>query len=161
MRLSRVVPLVIVLLAAASSPAFADATLFIGSTTTPSNHTTKGFAIGAGLLIVGVEFEYASTAEDPIKAVPALRTGMGNVYAQTPIAVAGLQFYATTGAGGYREKLGASHQETNIGFNTGGGVKVSLLGPLKVRLDYRVIKLRGSPLYSVLHRVYAGVNLAF
>jgi opacity protein-like surface antigen len=153
------------LLAASSRPAFADATLFIGSTTTPSNHTTKGFAIGAGLLIVGVEFEYASSAEDPLKSVPALRTGMGNVYAQTPIALAGMQFYATTGAGGYREKFGTGtstvRQETHIGFNTGGGVKVSLLGPLKARLDYRVFKLRGTPLYSVLHRVYAGVNLAF
>jgi opacity protein-like surface antigen len=151
----------LVLLTVSSRPAFADATLFIGSTTTPSSHTTKGFAIGAGLLIVGVEFEYASATEDPLKAVPALRTGMGNVYVQTPIAIAGMQFYATTGAGGYREKLGTAHQETNIGFNTGGGVKVSLLGPLKARLDYRVIKLRGAPLYSVLHRVYAGVNLAF
>ena len=150
-----------VLLTASSTPAFADATLFIGTTTTPSRHTTKGFAIGAGFLVVGVEFEYATTVEDPFKAAPSMRTGMGNVYAQTPIAVAGMQFYATTGAGGYREKLGTAHQETNIGLNTGGGVKVSLLGPLKARIDYRVFKLRGAPLYSTLHRIYAGVNLAF
>jgi opacity protein-like surface antigen len=150
-----------ILLAASSRPAFADATLFIGSTTTPSRHTTKGFAIGAGLVIVGVEFEYASTTEDPLEGAPQMRTGMGNVYAQTPIPVARMQFYATTGAGGYREKLGASHQETHIAFNTGGGVKVSLLGPLKARLDYRVFKLRGAPLYSTVHRFYAGVNLAF
>ena len=52
-----------ILLAAPSRPAFADATLFIGSTTTPSMHTTKGFAIGVGLVIVGVEFEYASTTD--------------------------------------------------------------------------------------------------
>jgi hypothetical protein len=150
-----------ILLAASSRPAFADATLFIGTTTTPSKHTTKGFAIGAGLLIVGVEFEYASTVEDPLKAAPALRTGVGNVYAQTPIAVAGMRFYATTGAGGYREKLGTAHQETNIAFNTGGGVKVSLFGPLRARVDYRVFRLRGAPLYPTLHRVYAGVNLGF
>jgi opacity protein-like surface antigen len=153
--------LLFVLLAASSRPAFADATLFIGTTTTPSRHTTKGFAIGAGLLIVGVEFEYASTAEDPLKAAPSVRTGMGNVYVQTPIEIAGMKFYATTGAGGYREKLGTAHQETNIAFNTGGGVKVSLFGPLKARLDYRAFKLRGAPLYSTLHRFYAGVNLAF
>ena len=112
-------------------------------------------------MIVGVEFEYATTVEDPLKAAPSMRTGMGNVYAQTPIAVAGMKFYATTGAGGYREKLGTAHQETNIAFNTGGGVKMSLFGPLKARVDYRVFKLRGAPLYSVVHRVYAGVNLAF
>ena len=149
------------LLAGASRPAFADATLFIGTTTTPSTHTTKGFAIGAGLLIVGVEFEYASTVEDPFKAAPAMKTGMGNVYAQTPVAVFGTKFYATTGAGGYRETLGTAHQETNIAFNTGGGAKISLIGPLKARVDYRVFKLRGAPLYSLLHRVYAGVNLSF
>jgi opacity protein-like surface antigen len=90
-----------------------------------------------------------------------MRTGMGNVYAQTPFPIAGMQFYATTGAGGYREKLGTVHQETNIAFNTGGGVKVSLLGPLKARLDYRIFKLRGAPLDSVVHRVYVGANLAF
>ena len=151
----------LLLLAVSSRPAFADATLFIGTTTTPSSHTTKGFALGAGLVIVGVEFEYASTAEVPLKAAPSLRTGMGDVYVQTPIAIAGMKFYATTGAGGYREKLGIEHQETNIAFNTGGGAKISLIGPLKARVDYRVFKLRGAPLYSVVHRLYAGVNLSF
>jgi hypothetical protein len=36
-----------------------------------------------------------------------------------------------------------------------------LVGPLKARFDYRVLKLRGSPLFSTLHRLYAGVNLGF
>jgi opacity protein-like surface antigen len=80
---------------------------------------------------------------------------------QTPIPIGGVQFYATTGAGGFREKLGTTHQETNFAFNTGGGAKISLLGPLKARLDYRVIKLRGEPLHSTVHRLYAGVNLSF
>ena len=35
-------------------------------------------------------------------------------------------------------------------------MKISLLGPLRARLDYRVFKLRGEPLHSVVHRVYAG-----
>jgi opacity protein-like surface antigen len=150
-----------ILLATSSRPAFADATLFIGTTTTPSTRTTKGFAIGVGVVVVGVEFEYASTVEDPLQGAPQMRTGMGNVYAQTPFPIAGMQFYATTGAGGYREKLSTVHQETNIAFNTGGGVKVSLFGPLKARLDYRVFKLRGAPLDSLVHRVYVGANLAF
>ena len=41
------------------------------------------------------------------------------------------------------------------------GVKVSVLGPVRARLDYRVFKLRGDALYSTVHRVYAGLNLAF
>jgi opacity protein-like surface antigen len=160
MRLRRLVPLVC-LLVAFSRPAFADGTLFLGTVTTPANHATKGFAIGAGFLVFGVEFEYAATNEDTEHAAPSLKTGMGDVYLQTPIPIAGMQFYATTGMGGYRERLGESHQETNLVFNTGGGAKVSLVGPLKVRVDYRVLKLRGSPLFSTLHRIYAGVNVAF
>jgi hypothetical protein len=147
-----------------ATPAFADATLFIGSTTTPSNRVARGASIGVSLLVIGFEFEYADTSEDLDEAAPSLRTGMGNVLLQTPIPIAGMQFYATTGAGGYREQLGeeaVQQQETHIAFNTGGGVKVSLLGPVRVRLDYRLFKLRGEPLHSTVHRVYAGLNLAF
>ena len=149
-----------ILLAASSRPAFADATLFIGSTTTPSMHTTKGFAIGVGLVIVGVEFEYASTSEDTLKGAPQMRTGMGNVYAQTPIPIAGMQFYGTAGGGVYRETLNEL-SETNVGINVGGGVKVSLAGPLRLRFDYRIFTLQGSPRYSKPQRFYAGLNLKF
>lgn len=142
------------------STAFADVTAFIGTTTTPANRTAKGFAIGFGVLIVGFEFEYSTTSEEPIEAAPALRTGMGNVLLQTPVAIMGLQPYFTTGGGAYRERLG-EQQETHVGINTGGGVKVSLLGPVKARLDYRLFKLKGSPLHSTVHRLYAGANLSF
>jgi hypothetical protein len=159
MRLIRVLGATL-LLALVSSPAFADATLFLGSTTTPTNRPAKGFAVGVGLLVVGFEFEFAETSENLVELAPRLRTGMGNVMVQTPVAVAGMQFYLTTGGGVYRETL-ADRQETHVGVNTGGGVKVSLLGPIKARLDYRVFKLRGEPLYKTVHRVYAGLNLAF
>jgi hypothetical protein len=85
---------------------------------------------------------------------------MGNVLLQTPFAVFGLQPYFTTGGGGYRETFG-TRQETHFGMNTGGGVKISLLGPVRARLDYRVFHLRGDPTHDTVHRVYAGVNLAF
>jgi hypothetical protein len=159
-RALRPASLAVLLLLSSTAPAFADATAFIGSTTTPSNRTAKGVAIGVSLIIVAFEFEYASTGETSEDAAPGLRTGMGNVLLQTPFPVAGMQFYATTGAGLYRENLG-SRQETHAGFNTGGGAKISLLGPIRARLDYRVFKLRGDPLHSVFHRVYAGLNLAF
>lgn len=148
------------LLLLTATPALADATLFIGSTVTPANRPAKGLALGVGLLIVGFEFEFADTGETIEDAAPALRTGMGNVLLQTPFPVAGMQFYVTTGAGLYRETLGV-RQETHAGFNTGGGVKVTLLGPIRARLDYRVFNLRGEPLHSTVHRVYAGLNLAF
>ena len=143
-----------------STPALADVTVFLGSTTTPSNRAAKGFAVGAGLLIVGFEFEFSSTGEALDDAAPSLRTGMGNVLLQTPIPVAGMQLYLTTGAGVYRERLD-TRQETQAGFNTGGGAKINLLGPLRARLDYRAFQLRGDPLHSTVHRIYAGANLAF
>ena len=156
--------LLALLLVFVATPVFADVTVFIGSTITPSNRAVKGAAIGFGLLIVGFEFEYADTGEDIAEGAPSLRTGMGNVLLQTPIPLAGMQFYATMGAGGYRERLGEEptrRQETEAGINTGGGVKVSLLGPVRARIDYRLFRLRGDPLHSTVHRVYAGLNLAF
>jgi len=143
-----------------STPAFADATVFIGSTVTPANRPVKGLALGVGLVIVGFEFEFADTGETLEEAAPSLRTGMGNVLLQTPIPVAGMQFYLTSGGGVYRERLG-TRQETHFGVNSGGGAKITLLGPLRARVDYRIFKLRGEPLHSVVHRVYAGFNLAF
>ena len=174
MRLLRVLPLIVVLLAGTARPALADATLFIGTSklsnaANASRQTTKGFAFGAGVLVVGVEFEYASTAEDEERLGPSLRTGVGNVYVQTPIAIAGFQFYATTGGGLYREKstagTSADTQKTGFTSDTGGGVKISLFGPLKARLDYRIFKLLGDkplPTWgSTVQRLYAGVNFGF
>ena len=148
------------LLLVTCTPVWADGTLFIGSTTTPANRPAKGVALGVGLLLIGFEFEFADTSENLDEAAPSLRTGMGNVLLQTPFPVAGMQFYVTTGAGLYRERLGV-RQETHAGFNTGGGAKITLLGPIRVRLDYRIFNLRGRPLHSTVHRVYAGLNLAF
>ena len=159
MRLARLLLFCALLLSTASN-AWADITAFLGTAIDPSNRTTRGFAIGAGLLIVGFEFEYGDTVEDQMDLAPSLRTGMGNVLIQTPFAIAGFQPYFTTGAGVYRESLGGL-SETNVGFNNGGGVKISLVGPLRARVDYRVFSLRGSPIEDTVQRLYVGVNLKF
>jgi opacity protein-like surface antigen len=152
----------LMLLAALSIPssAFADITAFLGVNPTPTNRTLKGFSLGAGMLIVAFEFEYAHTSEDINELSPSLRTYMGNGLLQTPIPIAGMQFYATAGGGVYRETL-EDDSETNVGINFGGGVKMSLAGPLRLRLDYRVFTLQGSPRYSKPQRFYAGLNLKF
>ena len=142
-----------------AAPAHADATLFLGITPTPENRATRGFAVGLGLLVVGFEFEYANTVEDLAEAGPALTTGMGNVLLQTP-GIGGVQLYATAGGGLYKEQL-AGRSETSVGLNTGGGIKVRLAGPLRIRLDYRAFRLQGDPLYKTYQRFYAGANLAF
>ncbi len=147
-----------VLVAMAPSPARADATAFLGANTTPSNRPAKGFAVGMGLIIVAFEFEYAATSDDV--AAPSLKSFMGNVLLQAPLPIFGFQPYFTTGGGIYRETLGA-HEATGGGTNVGGGVKISLAGPLRLRVDYRVFKLGSGALNSPAHRAYAGLNLKF
>jgi hypothetical protein len=149
-----------VVLLLAPGQAIADATAFLGVNTSPSRRPAKGVAVGVSLLIVGFEFEYSATSEDEEEGAPGLRTGMGNVLLQTPGIVGGMQLYLTAGAGVYRERLDTV-QTTHVGVNSGGGAKLPLVGPLRVRLDYRAFKLSGEPLHSTVHRVYAGVNLAF
>lgn len=142
------------------SVARADITAFLGANPTPSNRVVRGLSGGVGLLIVGFEFEYADTSEDLDEAAPGLRTYMFNGLLQTPADIGGVQFYATAGGGMYRERL-AAQSETHVGINIGGGVKMKLAGPLRLRLDYRVFTLRGSPLHDRPQRFYAGLNLRF
>jgi opacity protein-like surface antigen len=157
------------LLACTAAPAWADLTGFIGVTPTPVNRPTKGFAIGTGLLIVGFEFEFASMQEDltaPATAgepAPALQTYMFNGLLQTPFPIARMQFYGTLGGGVYHETLSTdpAGDQTNFGTNIGGGVKISVIGPLRLRADYRVFTLRGTPRQTPVQRFYAGVNLKF
>jgi hypothetical protein len=145
-------------LAATPSPAAADITFFLGLNPTPETRTTRGFGFGINLLVVGFEFEYANTREDVLVAAPGLTTSMFNGLIMTPTT--GVQLYATAGGGVYRERL-ADVRETHFGTNVGGGVKMTLVGPLRLRLDYRVFNLRGSPLHRNPQRFYAGANIAF
>jgi hypothetical protein len=140
--------------------AAADITAFLGVNPTPSSRVVRGISGGVTLLIVGFEFEYANTSEDLPELAPGLRTFMVNGLVQTPFPVAGMQFYATAGGGGYRETL-ADTSETHVGINVGGGVKVTLAGPLGLRLDYRVFTLQGEPRHKRPQRFYAGLNLKF
>ena len=82
---------------------------------------------------------------------------MFNALLQTPTRT---QLYVTAGGGFYRERFGEV-TETSFGTNIGGGLKIPLAGPLRVRLDYRVFSLRGQPLYTNPQRFYGGVNLGF
>jgi opacity protein-like surface antigen len=156
----RTAGIAVALLALTSAPARADITAFIGANTTPANRQVRGAAFGLGLLVVGFEVEYAFTPDDLTASAPSLKTGMGNVILQTPVSFFGFQPYFTTGGGIYREELG-THQDTGFGLNTGGGVKVSLAGPIRLRVDYRVFKLGSGALNSPAHRFYAGLNLKF
>ena len=158
---------VAVLLAAAllvhAVPAHADATAFIGANTTPESRRVQGFGVGFGALLFGFEFEYGNTPESndtPGQTAPALKTFSANVLLQAPFAIYGLQPYFTAGGGVYRERL-ADFEQTGFAPNIGGGVKISLIGPVRLRVDYRVFTLGNGARYSPSHRVYAGINLKF
>ncbi|MCR4374044.1 MAG: porin family protein [Acidobacteria bacterium] len=138
--------------------AAADITAFFGAGHKPKTRAAKGLAVGISLIMVGFEVEYSDISEKDADAAPRLRTGMVNALVQTPTS--GAQLYATAGVGVYRERL-RDFQETNTGLNIGAGLKLGLMGPLKMRVDYRLFKLRGDPLYSTVHRVYAGLNTSF
>ena len=141
-------------------PAFADATIFAGASMTPSSRPVRGAALGVGLLVIGFEFEYAYTSEDPTVRAPELKMGTGNLLLQTPFEIYGVQPYFITGAGVYSETL-AGGNDFSVTLNTGGGVKIAMFGPLRFRADYRVIKLGSGAVNSPAHRVYAGLNLKF
>ena len=159
MRPLRAMGIALVLLSIAA-PARADITALIGANTTPDNRRVLGGALGFGVLIIGFEGEYAFTPDDPRAAAPSLKTGIANIVLQTPVPFFGIQPYFTTGGGFYQEELGL-HSDTGFALNTGGGVKVTLAGPIRLRVDYRIFKLGSGALYSPAHRVYAGLNLKF
>ena len=155
------VPLLLVAaVLAMPSSASADITAFLGLNPTPTNRAVRGLSAGAGLLVVGFEVEYAHNGDDLLEGSPALTTVMFNGLVQTPVPIAGMQFYGTLGGGVYRETL-LDDSETNVGINVGGGMKLTLIGPLRLRLDYRVTSLKGDPRHSKPQRFYAGLNLKF
>jgi len=145
-------------LLARPATASADITAFLGFSPTPDTRSARGLAVGVNLLIVGFEFEYSRTVEDALKGAPGLTTGMFNAMVITPTSA--VQLYATAGGGFFRERL-LDESETNFGTNVGGGVKLTLAGPLRLRVDYRLFNLRGSPFFRNPHRFYTGISLSF
>jgi hypothetical protein len=170
---------------AACSPARADITVFFGGSrvnTAPadaesdtSTRLDKGFAIGLSLVIIGFEFEWATMSGDELQentcvtasdfravCVPSLTTGMANVLLQTPHGIAPFQVYGTVGAGLYKERYSPfDESDYGGGTNVGGGLKLDLVGPLRLRVDYRLFKLANDAFHDTSQRFYAGANLAF
>jgi hypothetical protein len=156
-RVFTVMVLTLAILTVRPARAAADATAFWGLSPTVSTRSTTGFAVGVSLLVVGFEFEYAHLNEDTPAAAPGLGTGMFNAVVMTPTK---MQLYVTAGGGFYHESL-ATVGRTNVGINVGGGVKVPLAGPIRLRVDYRVMTLNGSPVTKTVQRLYFGGNIAF
>jgi hypothetical protein len=182
---ARTVLLGLLLVLGAPNSARADLTAFIGGLFRAETgfgdlestaRRTQGLSVGFSLIIVGLEFEWAQTAGDDLGAgacgvivdvrsacAPALTTGMGNLLLQTPRGLLPVQLYATAGAGVYRARYEVlDENDYGVGTNVGGGAKIELIGPLRVRVDYRVFRLTGGDLVgSTPQRIYIGANVAF
>jgi hypothetical protein len=157
-RLPLIAVAALVALAAFPAPARADLTMFWGASPTTAVRPVKGFGFGITLVVVGFELEYATVSESEPKGAPGMTTGMFNGLVQTPTSKT--QLYLTAGGGFYRERY-RDFRETSLGTNVGGGIKLGLAGPLRLRLDYRVFNLRGSPIQRTSQRFYAGANISF
>ena len=150
----------LIMVLGAAKPAAEDLTAFVGSTQSLSNRTTTGVAVGLSLAIIGFEFEYSNTSFDNLRGRTELKSSMFNVLVQSPFPISRLQFYGTIGGGLYREIFG-SQRHTGLGSNIGAGVKVSLMEPLRLRLDYRSLRLGYSSEDPAIQRFYAGLTLDF
>jgi hypothetical protein len=122
------------------------------SRSVPRPASTWPRAAGA-IVIVSFEVEAAQILEQTADAEPRLTTGMANILAG--------RRSTSRGCSSRHRRAGltanGSAAETNGAVNLGGGVKIGLAGPLKLRLDYRLFRLRGTR----RHRVYAGATLGF
>jgi hypothetical protein len=173
-----VLPAALCILVASAVSAHADVTAFLGGQSNPATRLTRGVSIGSGFLVIGFEGEYAQASGDDVCAlalgttcVPSVRTIMFNGLVQTPKGIIpGAQLYATVGGGYFRVRFESLDvQEEGFGTNLGGGVKISLVGPLRVRLDYRIFQLTdklevstgGIGFDKTSHRFYAGANIDF
>ncbi len=152
--------LVAILLTLAPRGAAADVTGFYGLTVSPWSRAGKGFAVGVKVIAIGMEFEYSTSAEDKEGKKPGLTTYSVNALVQTPISIKGVRLYGTVGGGVYHMLSGAD-DKFGMGLNFGGGVRVSVVGPVNLRVDYRIFSLLSPPIDGKPQRLYAGVNLDF
>ena len=150
----------LIMVLGAAKPAAADLTAFVGSTQSLSDRTTTGVAVGISLAVIGFEFEYSNTSVDNLRGRTELKSNMFNVLVQSPFPISRLQFYGTIGGGLYRGIFG-SERHTGLGSNIGAGVKVSLMEPIRLRLDYRSLRLGKHSASHTIQRFYAGLTLDF
>ena len=159
-RAGRRLPLaLLLLLIAGAGPASADLTIFAGHAT--PDHATRGAAVGISLRPVGLEFEYAGMPSAGPDSNPTRQTGLFNLTFGAPLdRIPRFEVYGAVGGGAYRERREA-HVETNLAAGIGAGVNIYLRGPLRLRIDYRLLVLRGATQHRRPHRVYAGLNVLF
>ena len=145
-------------LGAGTGPASADLTVFAGHSA--PEHGILGAALGVSLRRVGLEFEYAGTSPTRPDTNPPRQTALFNLTVNAPLdRIRRFQIYGAVGGGLYRERAG-TRAETRPAASAGGGVRIALRGPLRLRIDYRLLALRGATGRRP-RRLYAGLDVPF
>lgn len=144
---------------AAARPATADLVVFRGAAKGDSGRTVNGVGLGLSAGLVGLEFEYARTRGTDAPNTPALQTGIATLLVQAPLRW-GIRVYGAAGGGLYQVPQG---ETADIGFliSGGGGMSLPLLRPVRLRLDYRHLRLGRSAGRPAPHRVTLGLILPF
>jgi hypothetical protein len=150
--------LVLLWLCGSSEKASADATVFVGLTSSSGRPTTAGAFGFFPNERVGYEFEYSGSRDRQDKQ--SFITYGVNFLVQGNLPGKRMQIYGLAGWAIYDESPGAGGACTPLGV----GAKVPLSGALKLRVDYRLFFLRSgdqAPTVPRRHRISVGVALAF
>jgi hypothetical protein len=153
------------------SPAKADVTVFAGRLASGQPRTVFGGSAGRFYTEnVGFEFEVAVTPGSGSAEQHKYQIFTGNLLIQSSLPRGHRpQVYGAIGMGIYGETSsgGGGSGEVFIG-SFGGGVKVKLTGPFRVRADYRLFRLGeaadagpGFVLHRHPQRVSVGIGVAF
>ena len=156
-------------LVASAVPAQADAAAFVGAMTAGSPRPAFGVSFGRCPSVFGFEIEYAGTLGAATSTSSSAGGINANIMVQSRSPIHGLQFYGIGGFGLYGETFGSGVGSGEIlAGDIGGGAKIGLAGPLKLRLDYRVFLLgdapdaaRGVVVHQHPQRFSVGLSLAF
>lgn len=140
-------------------------TTLAGVAIAPGPHPATGIAVGLRPQPgpISLEFEYSRSRSGVVGGEPGILTLAGNILVQPSRQRSRFQFYGTFGVGLYALPSGHDVSEPESARNIGGGTKIALAGPLKLRMDYRAFLLARLPgeTHSNEHRVYVGIVAGF
>jgi hypothetical protein len=139
--------------------AHADITAFLGAFLTPTRQPVHGVSVGFKILVTGFEFEVFRVSEDLDARRAEIQAGSASVLVESPTGR--VRLYGLLGVGLYRELFAGVSGDTSTSTHVGGGIKVSLAGPIGFRVDYRLINLNGRLDDKRQQRLYAGLRVDF
>jgi len=140
-------------------------TAFAGAAMTPDAHAVSGIGVGVRPQPgpVSIEFEYSRSQIDRARSVPSIMTLAANFLVQVPVRQSRFELYGAFGLGFYVLQPDRQSGDADSAWNFGGGAKVTLAGPVKLRMDYRVFRLAPIPgrHHSDLRRLSLGIVAGF